>query len=215
MVYVGLIFWLILALPAYAGQTTFTVGAGTDDGDIYKASSPSYPPSGSATCAMTDTGNFASRGVVVTTYNIRNMLMQWDTSSLSGKTPTQATLEWDVLDKADTDARNITCDWYNWGASCDSSDYSESAQTGALSGYDITSISVADNQQIVLDNVTGVSTTGTTYLRCHVSGGSPTGSNYIQAAMYEHATKDPPKLIVDWTEGDDSGPAGASVIELN
>src|SRR5439155_13028215 len=105
-----------------------------------------------------------------------------DTSALpDNATVTSATLKVYVTAKADADDRSLMAEYYsssNWPI--DPADYSLSSSGNALSGADITGITVGSVNSFALTGLTGISTTGYTGLRLHVSGGQPNGDNLVQ-----------------------------------
>jgi len=144
----------------------------------------SYPPP--ATGARTDEPWTATRRTRFTdgSYNTSNMLMRWDTSSLpDDANATSATLRAGVCRIVNDNGRSLTADWYGaWPI--DLSDYSAGAQTSALVGKALSQLTQAPDvggchfnyaagadNDIALDNANGVSVTGYTGLRLHVSGG--------------------------------------------
>lgn len=177
---------------------TFNIATSLDDGAVYKTGA-AYPP---ATGPTVDDGgtevNIHRSLSGGTTFIIANGMMRWDTSSLpDGATVTAATLRVYVTSKSDSNSRNLTADWYTaWPI--DTGDYSEAAQTGALSTA-ISGITAAAYNDFALSDVAAnVSLTGYTGLRLHVDGVAPTNTNYVFIAAYDHATFTEPQLIVDY-----------------
>ena len=63
-----------------------------------------------------------------------NSLLRWDTSALPADAVIQgASLKAVVMTFRDNDAANLTADWYDWGETCDASDFTAVPLTGALS----------------------------------------------------------------------------------
>jgi hypothetical protein len=100
-------------------------------------------------------------------------LLQWDTSSLSGTVVTSAALTLHVVTAGSVDGRNYVADWYNWGATCDASDYS-AALGGTAFSVPVTSLTPGQDNTTALANVGNLSTAGRSYLRAGISGGQPT-----------------------------------------
>lgn len=179
--------------------STFSIASDINDAYVYK-SSGIYPPAASA--SLTDAGSVIDihRSWDVN-YIISNGLLAWNTSSL----PDDATVQSAILRvfikfKSSANSRTITADWGPLAFTA--TDYSETAQTGALSGVTITSLVSSATNDITLQNVSNISKTATTYLRLHVSGGQPTGLNNVQIASFADTFTEP-QLIVTYGLGAD------------
>jgi hypothetical protein len=185
-------------------STTFSVAASGDDATVY-GEGASYPPSATGCEAATETRlkNFRSGGGSPA-YQVYNSLMRWDTSALADDaTVTGATLRVRVTSVYDNDGdRSFTADWYDWGSSCDTGDYSATAQTNAHAGTDLGTISTGSKDFALTNVAANVSLTGYTYLRGHISGGSPSYGNAVNWASYDDTSYAEPQLIVDYTAGD-------------
>jgi len=175
---------------------TFEIAASADDDSAYGVEA-AWPPTcdgtfGTHTIMIRKTPAAANRYVY-------NGFVRWDTSSLSGNTPTGATLRIYVSSVADADGRDLTADWYTaWPISCD--DYTATAGTDAISGEDLTNFTDDQDNDVTLDNVDGVSTSGYTGLRLHISGGEPSGDNKLSFSGYDDNSQDNARLIVAYTE---------------
>lgn len=178
--------------------TTFAVAAGGSDGDVNRGSSAAYPPSTAESVDTTNTLLTISRGLSGGFYAVWVVLMTWDTSSIpEGSTLTAAEL--DIYSEGGTsgNARSLTAEWYTVGT-IDAADYTATAGTTALAGSAISGLTGAGIKTLPLDNTTGVSTSGQTGLRLHVSGAVPTTDNYLQMASFDHATHQEPRLLVTY-----------------
>ena len=177
--------------------TTFSIAAGTDDQMVYRTGA-TYPPTGAITRnvnldmdvdrSLRGDGNFW----------ISNILLRFDTSSLpDNETIRSAVLRVHpslVLDQGDN--RDLTADYYAWTGSSDT-DYSEIAQTNAITAIDLTNIASGKDNDLSLENIgTGINRTGLTRLRLHVSGGKPTAHNLLRLVKFEDNSALRPRLIV-------------------
>jgi hypothetical protein len=178
-------------------QQTFQVAAGGDDGFAESTFPASYPPA-YLQHQMAQTTLDCSRAFSGGGYWANIPLLRFDTSTLpDNATITAATLQIQTTaTPSNPDSRSLTASWNSWNGT--SSDYSTTAQTDALAGLALSSIGAAGIKNIPLDNVTGVSKTGTTYLKLFISGGQPTGVNNLTIASFEHATAQEARLIVDY-----------------
>ncbi|MGH2807710.1 MAG: hypothetical protein ACRDKT_10595 [Actinomycetota bacterium] len=180
------------AFPYVLDPTTnFGVSTGGDDGYLQKVGS-TYPPT---SCSGWVPGNrtidvykgLNSQPLYITV----NGFARWDTSSLPDNAAiTGATLRLAVDDAESPNGRSLTADWYTaWPIDC--GDFSESAQTSALPGTAISTITDSPNGIYAMNDfgLTGyasnVSLKGYTGLRLHISGGQPTGDNHVQFAPLE------------------------------
>jgi hypothetical protein len=102
------------------------------------------------------------------------------------------------MSKGDVDNRAMTGEWYTFDGTLSSNEFTVTAVADAFS-TDITGIATAQTVDFALTTPTNVNRTGYTGLRLHVSGGQPTGFNYVEFATLEHATNPAPQLIVDYT----------------
>jgi hypothetical protein len=189
----------VVVAGSSSGSMTFSVGEGGDDGDVTVEAS-GYPPSGSA--GVNAAGGYftAGRRFAFGSYFVNVPSLRFDTSGLpDGATITSATLKVFVTGKTDDDARNLMAEWYpasNWPI--DAAEFSLDSTGSALAGSDITAITVGGVNSFALTGLSAVSTTGATALRLHVSGGQPTGDNYVQMAAFENSNPEA-QLVVTWT----------------
>jgi hypothetical protein len=193
----------VVSSPQSSGTLTFSVSAGGDDGDVAARAPTSggYPPSGTPAAYDLGTVFTAGRRLAFGEFQVLNGLLRFDTSALpDGATITAATLKLYVTGKTDADNRSLVSEWYpasNWPI--DAADYTATAGTSALAGTDITTISTGAVNSFDLTGLTAVSTTGYTSLRLNISGGQPTGDNYLQFAALENANAPAAQLVVSWT----------------
>lgn len=201
----------LLAAVAHAQSPTPTptnylrvcVTPGTDDGAVEKTDTV-YPPATSATSSTNGTTIAISRSLSGGNHTIRSALLRYDTSSVPDGAVI-STAEFDVYlnGKAVTDARALWLEWYdtaNWPI--DSTDYAETA-VGDAAQVLISSLSTSVWTQIGLSNPNDaghVNKTGYTALRGHISGGQPTGNNYVTMTTLEWGAGTYAScLILTWT----------------
>ena len=188
-----------------AGETTltFNVSANADDGDVTVSGSvgSGYPPSGAAAANSSGPVFTAGRRRAFGNFQILVPLLRFDTSSLpDNATVTSAKLRLHVTGKADDDNRSLVGEWYpssNWPI--DPTDWTQTTGTSALVGADLTGIAVGTSNELNLSGVAAISVSGYTGLRLGISGGQPSGDNYLQIAALEHASNPEPQLVVTYT----------------
>ena len=193
---------VVVAQPS-SGTTTFSVVAGGDDGDLAleRPQAQGYPPSGTVAANASGSVFTVGRRAAFGQFEVLVGLLRFDTSGLpDGATVTSATLKLHVSGRADADDRALMAEWYpgsSWPI--DAADFSLASSGSALAGADLSGLSVGAVNSLVLSGLSSVSTTGSTGLRLHVSGGQPAGDNYVQIAAVEHATFAEAQLVVTWT----------------
>ncbi len=201
-----------------AGETTltFNVSANADDGDVTVSGSvgSGYPPSGAAAANSSGPVFTAGRRRAFGNFQILVPLLRFDTSSLpDNATVTSAKLRLHVTGKADDDNRSLVGEWYpssNWPI--DPTDWTQTTGTSALVGADLTGIAVGTSNELNLSGVAAISVSGYTGLRLGISGGQPSGDNYLQIAALEHASNPEPQLVVTYTtSGGPTAPVNTSV----
>jgi hypothetical protein len=172
------------AFPYVLDPTTyFKTAAVGDEGDVNKSGFPYPPPS----CGgWSDSGSTIvpsrSSNAKPDEFYTTNGFMSWDTSSLPDNvTIASTTLKFYTRSKSNMNSRSLTADWYSaWPIDC--SDFSDSAQTSAIGGIPLADIPTPDASTIVTlsGSATGVSRTGRTGLRTHISGDQPLGYNSVE-----------------------------------
>lgn len=198
------------------GPDTRTFGGGDsgDDGTVEGWSSV-YPPALANDSDTLEAFLAIRRTNHGSLYEVRNGLIRWDTSTLpdtarvlSARLEVSPTLD-DGYEAAvgcplqNEDQRYLTADWYSaWPI--DGTDYSSSAQSSALAGvylgaFDPDVGQAVERVKVPLDNTDGVSTTGYSGLRFHISGGQPNGRNSVCFAAFDNATFPEPQLTVTYS----------------
>ena len=176
-------------------STTFSVALATDDGWVMGMSS-SYPPA----C-----GYYGSSGAynVARTYfsgqyNIAYGLARWNTSSLgTSATITSASFRAYPVAKGNANARYWQGGWYTWSA-VNCSAYVTTAPTATAFSALVSSVTLNTYNSWTLSNLSNVNKTGTTYLRVGISGGLPTGQNYVNFTNYDTGSN-VEQLVVNYT----------------
>lgn len=183
--------------------TSFNPTAAGDEGNVTKSGFP-YPPSSCAgwSDSGSTTGPERSSNAKPDLFWTTNGFMSWDTSSLpDNATVTSSTLKFYSRAKADSNSRSLTADWYSaWPIDC--SDFSDSAQTSAISGLPLANIRTpnVDTIATLSGAASGISRTGRTGLRTHVSGGQPNGPNSLEIWQLGNASNMPSsQLNVDYS----------------
>lgn len=181
---------------------TFNIAASADDQWVYKNSG--YPPSSAMARETSTTDIWVERSPS----ELVNGLLKFNTSALPDNAViSDVVLRCYVLINANADSLSLTAGWYAWdGASA--SDYSASPETSALSGVPFSGITTSTDNNFTLTDTSGwphVSRTSYTYLRLHVSqrasDATPSGSNLLTFASYDHTTLTEPRLLVTYTLG--------------
>jgi len=185
------------------GTVTFSVSAGGDDGDLKVTGKQAkgYPPSGSPTGSITGSVVMAGRRLASGSFQVLVPLLRFNTSSLPDNAiVTSVKLRLYVTGKADTDNRSLVGEWYpsaSWPI--DAADWTLTTGSGALPGADLTGLPTNASNELALSSPGSVSLTGSTGLRLGISGGQPSGDNYLQIAALEHPSNPEPQLIVTYT----------------
>ncbi len=184
-------------------STTFNVAVAGDDAYVGYYGQATYGTGGtfdtSIILATTNVG--IDRTFSGSTFNIYNGLVRWDTSSLADDvTVTESRVRVYVVNINNADSRSLTADAYTgWpGGVPTATHYNATAQTTALAGQALSTFTLNALNDIVMDNVAGVSLTGYTSYRFHISGGQPIGLNKLHFASFEHTTQAEPQLIVTY-----------------
>jgi hypothetical protein len=185
-------------------RATFAIKRSEDDA-IVRAGANSYPlnagASRSADATNANVGVFRT-GQGGTDYAVYVGLLRWDTSSLpDGASVKQAWLRFHVVDAKDADVLQLTAGWYDWSSNgvADVGDWTPTPETGALSGTNISDLTAGSWNVVPLSGFDqGVSTTGLSYLRLHISerpnDEAPTDQNYVTFSAFDSGQ--PAELIV-------------------
>lgn len=195
--------------------TSFNPSKPEDEGHVTKSGS-SYPPASCAGWSDTSSTVTTMKGVnAKPEYYTMNGFMSWDTSSLpDSASVNSATLKFYASSKDNPESRSLTADWYSaWPIDCN--DFSDSAQTTAIGGLPLANIPTGSSDTIVglSGSAAGVSRTGRTGLRTHISGGQPAGWSSLSIWQLGNASNiGTPQLNVTYTLSNGS-PSISSVTD--
>lgn len=179
---------------------TFNATADAHVGYVAGTSYPPGPGNGTLTSAPTGSQVLVQRVRQSSTdYRVYNGLLRFDTSLIPDGAIIQAALLNIVAANVNNaDSRSLTADYFTWAAA-DSSAYSATAIGGAIDGFSLSSIATGSVTSFPLSSVSGISKTGSTHLRLHISGGAPSGvdANYVAFAAIE-GTNPEAQLVVTY-----------------
>ena len=186
--------------PSQTTQTaTFSIVTGTDDQQVLR-SSTQYPP---------ESGTFSRQATGATVeasknnqgregYYVRNALLRWDTSSIpDNATIKKATLRFWCTVRNPSEARNFVAEYWGWNGTSQT-DWSGTTPATPIFQVPIANIANGIQNSVTFADLGGISKTGWTLIRCHISGGTPTDYNYVVMSSFE-STNPEPQLIVEYT----------------
>lgn len=176
-------------------SVSFSASCSIGDCATADNTSNAYPPAG----IVSIFSNFLNpnRSTFGGSFEVGVGLIRWDTSSITdGATILSCTLEFTTAAGAilNDDTRSLTAAWTTAESPWSASDYDVNAGTDALSGTALSTFSSNTLYDLSLSNCSNVDTTGYTGVKLWVSGGQPTGQNYM-----EIKTSTVPKLLVTYT----------------
>jgi hypothetical protein len=186
-------------LPPTTRTATFSIAAGTHDQQVLR-SGTLYPPnagtfSRQATGAIVEaSNNYQGSGG----YYVRNALLRWDTLSIpDNATIKKATLRFWCTVRDPSDARNFVAEYWGWNGTS-LTDWSGTLPAAPIFQAPVSNITSGAWNSIAFTNLGGISKTGWTLIRCYISGGIPTGHNYVVISSFENTAPEP-QLIVEYT----------------
>lgn len=162
----------------------FDIAAGADD-SVLLADAVSYPPLTPTFSEPAGTFIQVMRSLLPSDshYYIINGRLRWTTSSLpAGAVPMSASFGINVIGLANADSRSLTADYYTWNMT--NADYSTTAPASPILSIPIASL-VPGWNNIPITDVSGISLTGDTYMRLHITGGVPVGDNFVSFDSFE------------------------------
>lgn len=174
-------------------------------GDGYaRASGSTYPP-GVATVADFAPTSFAGRSVAAGQHNVDTVFLRFDTSGLPDTgTIASARIELTIVTRGSADGRNLVGDYY--AGPLDASLHQDNlAGAIAVEPIGVVDLPVSGLVGLPLANLGSIQRTGTTTFRLQVSGGAPTGANFVGIAMAEDAALIAPRLVVTMAPSTTSG----------
>ena len=193
--------------PPPPDETTAVFAAGAEDGFV-EVGGPSYPPTAAATTTLSSDSSIllVRRSQTPFSYSpVSVALLRFDTSSLpDNATITSAALSVHVTDKADSNGRNLTAEWYppaQWPI--DASDWTATDTNNAHTGTPLSAISSGQQNSFNLTSLSNLNRSGNSALRLHISGAAttPTDANDLILAAQDHPTLPAPTLTVRYTTG--------------
>lgn len=176
------------------------LAAYTDDGYV-SGLGTSYPPAYTQE-SVTGIVNIAGKSVDGGDYEVDLTLLRFNTAVLpdDGIAITGAVLRFRVSATLSTDGRSLAADWYDWSPTMGASDYTDSAGTDAHAGTLITNLISDAENYLELTGLGNISQESYTYLRLHITGGIPSGSNIVQIGAFDSSNPIKPQLTVYYTE---------------
>lgn len=165
-------------------------------GDGYaRATGTSYPP-GTVSVADFAATSFAGRSGAAGSFNTDTLFLRFDTSSLpDAGVVVAARIEFAVTSRGSADTRNLVGDYYT-GPLTAALHQANLSGPIAVEPVPVTDLAGSGLVSVPLANLDRIATTGQTTLRLQVSGGQPTGANFVGVAMSEHTTLPAPRLVV-------------------
>jgi len=131
-------------------------------------------------------------------------VLGFDTSAIPDTaTINSATLQLYLTSNEHTDGRYLVGEYFDYGAGVDAADYSSTAPGSPILSKAQTALTTSAYNDLPISDLSGVSKTGTTKLRLTLSGGQPTGRNWVSANSSRGTYA--PKLLVDYHDGGCSG----------
>ena len=183
----------------------------TSSGSNYRQGS-SYPPS--SYIGNDDGGStvWCDRQKSGATFTTDTAYVRFNGSSLSGGgTVTAATLRLWITSRQDGDNKySLTAEFYDFGGSSDSGDFAEEVTAACVTPVDLTGISTGAYVDLVLTDVSGVSTSGNFGFRITLvsqSTAAPDGSNGV--VITSHTGTNKPQLVV--TQGSSTTPVSRTL----
>jgi hypothetical protein len=191
---------VVAAAGASSTTVTFNLAASGDDG-VVSSSGAGYPPAGAATAETTASNVTMGRRLAHTGYEVYAGLLRFNTSSIpDDATVTAVTLRVQTTAKQNGDGLSLVGEWYdssNWPI--DAADYALDNSGSALTGSPLAQITVGAQNNFALTGLGSLSKTGFTGLRLHLSGGQPSGDNYLLFASFDDPTLAEPRLVVTYS----------------
>lgn len=170
--------------------SSFPVLNGASDGYAHATATTYATASGVSPTALvwkdTDTTMYAGRTYDGTSeYTVDTVVLQFDTSGI----PDDATLQAAFLDLnppscGSADARSLVGEYYA-GALSTAAHTANISGTACFASKAISTITAGQMLSLPMTNISNISKTGVTKLRLQVSGGSPTGANWVGISGFE------------------------------
>lgn len=181
---------------------TVPIAASSDDGRVYTAGA-TYPPTTGAFGDDTTTTIYARRELDTGTYRIGQILLRFDTSALPDNAViSSATLRFYLSAGGNPDGLSAVGEYYNWGVSADGSDWAQHPPVSPCFSVLLSSL-VGGSNDVAITDLSGISLTGLTYFRIHLSerasDAAPSGSNLLGIAAFDDTVNPEAQLIINYT----------------
>ena len=170
--------------------SSFPILNGSSDGYAHAVDTTYAAASGGTPASLlwkdTDTTMYVGRTYDgVSDYTVDTVVLQFDTSGI----PDTATVQSAFLDIlppscGSTDTRNLVGEYYT-GSLATTAHTANISGTACFADKSISTIVANQLLSLPLTNISNISKTGVTKLRLQVSGGSPTGSNWVGISGFE------------------------------
>jgi hypothetical protein len=179
--------------------TTFAIASDADDGGGYYTSS-SWPANGGTWTTDDGASLWVTKTLSSGTYYNDVSFLRFNTSSIgSGATVTGATLDLYVISRSSANSASLLADYYDFGGEPSGSDDWVLTSSPAILSKSVSSLTANAVNSITITDLSGINTTGITGIRLTLSEITPTGTNNVRIAAYEHTTAQEPRLNVTYT----------------
>ena len=188
--------------PGTPITVTLAVSGSGEDGDVEREDlGGAYPPAGAFYSEASSDQVFVRKGRPSWGVSVMVGLVRFDTGVLpDNAVVTSASLRLRLLQKVGVNNPSLVAEWYgaaNWPI--ESGDWAAAVGTDAHAGTAWAGLVANADNDLSLQNLGSISLTGATGLRLGLSGGSPTGDNYLSFASWDHASLAEPRLLVTYT----------------
>ena len=160
-----------------------------------------YPPGGSLYVDTARELVYVRKGRPSWGVSVMAGLLRFDTGVLpDNAVVTSASLRLRLVQKVSVNNPSLVAEWYgaaNWPI--ESSDWTASVGSDAHAGTALAGLVANAENELSLQNLGSISLTGATGLRLGLSGGSPSGENYLSFASWDHSSLAEPRLLVTYT----------------
>ena len=188
--------------------STFPILNGASDGYTHAVANSYATASGVSPTSLlwkeTDTTMYAGRTYDGTVdYTVDTVVLQFDTSGIPDTAVVQAAfLDLNPPSCGSADARSLVGEYYA-GALSTAAHTANISGTACFAAKAISTITAGQMLTLPMTNVSNISKTGVTKLRLQVSGGAPTGANWVGISGFESNRA---QLRVTYTVGSSSTP---------
>lgn len=182
-------------------STTFSIAAGADDAYANSTSPATYGSLAYNAHNSTLSSVIVDRSLSSSQFHQSVGLLQFDTSSLPDNAAiTSATLRVYPNFLSFVNSRSLVGEYFTWNST--SGDWTVTAPGSPILSKALSTFTTGVTNDISVTDFSGISKTGTTYLRLQISGGQPTGNNTLWFDSFESSNPEA-KLIVTYNLGAD------------